>query len=236
MSSSHETALKLETNESCHILSQQLQDYTLLIKQRTQFYKEENTKMDELFRKLKLLTDELKVTGLRSHVENIDKLVADYEAKSLNNPDSAALNQAEKMRKHNNYLSKLKICIRFYTNLNDTLSKEIKAVKFELEKSKQNVNSILKLSSEDVQQLEEKAKKYENELAKFEKKYPWLKNPEYDLPNISKYLDVLKNLKDEKDNLVKELSVYHDLKPDIKEANQQLAELKDQLKSLNLLE
>lgn len=148
MSSSHEGTLKHETNENCHILSQQLQDYTLLIKQRTQFYKEESnnywirsdilidlktlfvdTKMDELFKKLKLLTDELKITGLRSHVENIDKLVADYEAKSLNNPHSAALNQAEKMRKHNNYLSKLKICIRFYTNLNDTLSKEIKSVK-----------------------------------------------------------------------------------------------------------
>ncbi|XP_030761689.1 uncharacterized protein LOC115886592 [Sitophilus oryzae] len=236
MSHSHEnSASQQESKENSNVLSQQLQDYTVLIKQRVQFYREENTKMDEIFKKLKLLTDELRISGLGGCVDNIDKLVSEYEAKYLN-PDNAALNQAEKLRKHNNYLSKLKICIRYYTNLNDTLSKEIKYVRSELDKSKENVNSILKLSSEDVQQLEEKARKYENELIKFEKKYPWLKNPEFDLPNISKYVDTLKALKEEKDSLVKELSIYQDLKPDIKKAGEQLAELKEQVKSMKLFE
>lgn len=59
-----------------------------------------------------------------------------------------------------------------------------------------------------------------------QKKYPWLKDPEINLPNISKEIDTLRNLKEEKNKLVKELSVYQELKPDIKEAAQQLANLK----------
>lgn len=53
-----------------------------------------------------------------------------------------------------------------------------------------------------------------------------MKDPEINLPNISKEIDTLRNLKEEKNKLVKELSVYQELKPDIKEAAQQLANLK----------
>lgn len=221
---------KSESTETGNVTAQQLQEYSNLIKQRAQYYKEENTKMEEIFRKLKLLTDEQKLVGLGSSIGNLDNFMAEIESKNLSIND-ATLGQAEKLRKQNNYVCKLKMCIRHYINLNNKLSKEIKSLKWELEQSKQNVSINLKLFTIDFQQLEEKAKKYEDELVKFEKKYPWLKSSEYDFPNMAKYIDMLNSLKRERDSLVEELSIYKNLKPDIKEAKQQLAELKEQIKS-----
>ncbi|KAJ8971608.1 hypothetical protein NQ317_014728 [Molorchus minor] len=134
-------------------------------------------------------------------------------------------------------------------NLNEKLSKEIKAVKWlsvyllvysktnacsrEMDQSKSKIGGILNLSVQELQQMEEKARKYENELVKFEKKYPWLKDPDFNLPNISKEIDTLKTLKEEKEKLVNELSIYQELKPDIKEAAQQLANLKQENKNFS---
>jgi len=221
---------KLHSTKSANLTPEQLQEYSNLIKQRAKIYREENTQMEEILKKLKLLNDELKLIGLSGSVESLDKSLSELEAKSLN-LEKAELRHAEKLRKHSNYLSKLKICIRYYINLNESISEQVKTLKRTLQHSKQNVNGVLKLHPQDIQQLEEKAKKYENELLKFEKKYPWLKQPDYDLQNIRKYTNILNSLKEEKDNLLKELNVYQNLKPDIKEAKQQLANLKEEVKS-----
>ncbi|KAJ8931886.1 hypothetical protein NQ314_015155 [Rhamnusium bicolor] len=209
-----------------NISPQQWQEFSALLKQRTQFYKEENARLEVVFKKLKLLNDELKLLiGISDSVTKLHSVMQKAVTKSLNN-NSITLSHSERLRKHSNYLSKLKICIKFYMNLNEKLSKEIKATKWEMDQSKAKLGGILSFSVQELQQMEEKAKKYENELVKFEKKYPWLKDPEFNLPNISKEIDTLRNLKEEKNKLVKELSVYQELKPDIKEAAQQLANLK----------
>ncbi|KAJ8920246.1 hypothetical protein NQ315_011907 [Exocentrus adspersus] len=216
-----------------NISPQQWQEFTVLLKQRAQFYKEENARLETIFRKLKLLNDELKLLiGISDSVDKLNSLVQKALTKSLENK-SVSLSHAEKLRKHQNYVSKLKICIKFYMNLNERLSKEVKATKWEMDQSKAKVGKIFNLSDQELQQMEEKAKKYENELLKFEKKYPWLKDPEINLPNISKEITVLQNLKEQKEKLVKELSVYQELKPDIKEAAQQLANLKVECKNLS---
>ncbi|XP_018571792.1 uncharacterized protein LOC108911359 [Anoplophora glabripennis] len=216
-----------------NISPQQWQEFSILLKQRTQFYKEENARLEAIFKKLKLLNDELKLlNGISDSVSKLNSVVQKAMTKSLNN-NSVTLSHAEKLRKHSNYVSKLKICIKFYMNLNEKLSKEIKATKWEMDQSKTKLGGILNLSVQDLQQMEEKAKKYENELLKFEKKYPWLKDPEINLPNIAREIDTLRNLKEEKNKLVKELNVYQELKPDIKEAAQQLANLKLENKHLS---
>lgn len=61
-----------------------------------------------------------------------------------------------------------------------------------------------------------------------QKKYPWLKDDDLDLPNIAKEIDMLKNLQGTREKLVQELSFYGGLKPDLKEAAQQLAEIKEE--------
>lgn len=55
----------------------------------------------------------------------------------------------------------------------------------------------------------------------------------FNLPNISKEVEKLRILKDTKEKLVEELSVYQDLKPDISEATQQLAHIKEEHKKMS---
>nr|XP_023025192.1 uncharacterized protein LOC111513251 [Leptinotarsa decemlineata] len=217
-----------------NITAEQWQECSVLLKQRTQFYREENARLELVFKKLKILNNELKLlVDISDSVSKISDIMQNTNIKSVST-NSVALSHTERLRKHSNYVSKLKICIKMYMNLNERLSKEIKFTKWELDQSKHKLLGILNMSSEEVQQLEEKAKKYENELTKFEKKYPWLKDPDFNLPNIAKEMEMLRNLKETKEKLVKELSVYQDLKPDIKEAAQQLADLKEENKNFSL--
>ncbi|KAJ8971607.1 hypothetical protein NQ317_014727 [Molorchus minor] len=44
-----------------NISPQQWQEFSALLKQRTQYYKEENARLEAVFKKLKLLNDELKL-------------------------------------------------------------------------------------------------------------------------------------------------------------------------------
>lgn len=44
---------------------------------------------------------------------------------------------------------------------------------------------------------------------------------------------MLKNLKETREKLIQEINVYHGLKPDLKEAAQQLADIKEEHKRLN---
>ncbi|CAG9822142.1 unnamed protein product [Phaedon cochleariae] len=216
-----------------NISSEQWQEFSTLLKQRTHVYREENARLETVLTKLKILNNEIKLLADISN--DVSKLIRHsltdiIDMKRPSTHYSTTLTQPERLRKHNNYVSKLKICIKMYVNLNERLSKEIKFIKWESDQSRVKLSGILNLSSQEVQQLEEKAKKYENELLKFEKKYPWLKDPQFNLPNISKEIEMLRNLKETKEKLARDLSIYQELKPDIKEAAQQLADLKEEHK------
>ncbi|KAG5888704.1 hypothetical protein JTB14_035769 [Gonioctena quinquepunctata] len=216
-----------------NISAEQWQECSVLLKQRTQCYREENARLESVFKKLKILNNELKLlVDISDSLTKMSDIMQNTNTKSVTN-HSIALSHTDRLRKHSNYVSKLKICIKMYMNLNERLTKEIKLTKWELDQAKQKLSGILNLSNGEIQQLEEKAKKYEKELLKFERKYPWLKDPDFNLPNISKEMDLLRNLKETNEKLAKELSVYQDLKPDIKEAAQQLADLKEENKKFS---
>lgn len=63
-----------------------------------------------------------------------------------------------------------------------------------------------------------------------QKKYPWLKDHDLNLPNIAKEIDILRTVKGTRERLVQELSIYEGLKPELKEASQQLADIKEEHK------
>ncbi|CAG9836573.1 unnamed protein product [Diabrotica balteata] len=215
-------------NMSDKNLCSDFQEYANYLKERTQFFKEENARLEMIFKRLKLLNDEMRIPT------DISETVSEIKEALLNKlPTTHSMSQTERLRKHNNYLSKLKICIKIYVNINEKLMEDIKVTKRELDSSKQKLSGLLNVSSEQLLQLEEKAKRYENEVLKFEKKYPWLKDPMFNLPNISKEMEKLRELKETKEKLVKELSVYQDLKPDIHEASQQLAQIKEEHKKVS---
>lgn len=89
-----------------------------------------DARLEAIFKNLKILNDELKLLiGISDSVSKLNSVVQKAMTKSLNN-SSVTLSHAEKLRKHSNYVSKLKICIKFYMNLNEKLSKEIKATKW----------------------------------------------------------------------------------------------------------
>lgn len=206
----------------------ELQVYTDFLKERTLFFREENARLEMILKRLKMLNDELRIPT------DISEKICEIKETLINTPPSS-ISQTERLRKHHNYLSKLKICIKIYININERLSEDIKTAKRELEHSNQKLAGISNLSSEQIQQLEEKAKRYENEVLKFERKYPWLKDPMFDLPNITKETQKLQEVKNIKEKLIKELSVYQGLRPDISEANQQLAQIKEEHNKMSTL-
>lgn len=206
----------------------ELQVYTDFLKERTLFFREENARLEMILKRLKMLNDELRIPT------DISEKICEIKETLINAPPSS-ISQTERLRKHHNYLSKLKICIKIYININERLSEDIKTAKRELEHSNQKLAGISNLSSEQIQQLEEKAKRYENEVLKFERKYPWLKDPMFDLPNITKETQKLQEVKNIKEKLIKELSVYQGLRPDISEANQQLAQIKEEHNKMSTL-
>ncbi|XP_056640060.1 uncharacterized protein LOC130447324 [Diorhabda sublineata] len=206
----------------------ELQLYTDYLKERTLVLREENARLEMIFKRLKMLNDENRIPT------DISEKISEIKETLINTPLSS-ISQTERLRKHHNYLSKLKICIKIYININERLSGDIKMAKRELEHSNQKLAGISNLSLEQIQQLEEKAKRYENEVSKFERKYPWLKDPMFDLPNITKETQKLQEVKTTKEKLIKELSVYQGLKPDIREANQQLAQIKEEHNKISAL-
>nr|CAI5832257.1 unnamed protein product [Callosobruchus analis] len=164
-------------------------------------------------------------------LNNIIKSICKQEARLSDT--TTTMSRAEMLRKHNNYVSKLRICIRMYSDLNNVLLKEISFIRGKIYKAKLTVNE-LNVSIEKLQQLEQNSSKYETEVRKFEQKYPWLKDPELDLPNIAKETEKLQHLKDLKEKLSKELSKYEGLKPDIVQASQQLAAIKEENRKINI--
>ncbi|KAK5644657.1 hypothetical protein RI129_005957 [Pyrocoelia pectoralis] len=187
-------------------------------------YKQENVKLASALKKLQILNDELNLIT-QDELDKLANVQGKYETNHCN-CESISLSHADRLRKQTNYITKIKSCIKMYNNLIAKLSKDIKMAKGELERSKTQIAEITHVSSDEVKTIQVKIERYEKEILKFEKKYPWLSDPQYSLLNISKETDTLINLRREKEELVQELDLYHSLKPDIHKATQQLADIK----------
>ncbi|CAH1976828.1 unnamed protein product [Acanthoscelides obtectus] len=127
------------------------------------YYREENAKMVAVLEKTGLAEAErsLYSKSLQNMVESICKEENKYARTTTN------MSRAEMIRKHSNYVSKIRICIRMYSNLNNVLLKEISFMRGKIQKSKETV-SDLNVSLEKLQQLEQTSIKYEAEVSKFE--------------------------------------------------------------------
>ncbi|KAL1494746.1 hypothetical protein ABEB36_010293 [Hypothenemus hampei] len=210
------------------LTSEQLATYAELLKQRAQFYREENAKMEVVFEKLKIPINDFTLVGLRSDLEGIDKIL---QVRENSNMDKIYLNEAECLRKRQYHLAKLEICIKHYCELNEGLLKQWELLNDNSEHAKQ-LKDMLRTHPQNMMEFEEKVKKYESTLRKFEVKYPWLKDNRLDMPNIAALIEHLHLLKEQKETLVKELHVYHGLKPNITEAKEQLSKIKQEFKNL----
>ncbi|KAF5276269.1 hypothetical protein FQA39_LY06618 [Lamprigera yunnana] len=183
-----------------------------------------DVKMEGVIKKLQCLRSEFN-QETQTELDKLVMLQEHFETKVCNT-ESIHLSQAERLRKQNNYVIKIKSCIKIYHNLIEKLSKHIKIAKGELERSEKKIRTITSVSDDEVKMLEMKIERYEKELLKFEKRYPWLSDPQYNLQNISKETETLNNLRKAKEKLIQDLDVYHGLKPDVCEAAQQLENLK----------
>ncbi|GJQ75909.1 hypothetical protein Trydic_g17969 [Trypoxylus dichotomus] len=200
-----------------------IQLYIEKLRERTQYYKEENAKMLVVIEKLKLL--------MHGHLEYLSILEGASEVDEVSR-DCCMLSEQEKLRKHNYYASKIKYCIKMYSNLNEKLLKDIKILKTEVDSSKTRVDSINVTSRDELKYLEAKVKRYENELVKLEKKHPWLKNSQLNLPDIAEQIEKLNSLRDTKKKLLADLAAYEGLKPHIADADKQLTEIKQEYKQI----
>lgn len=130
-----------------NITQQQWEEFTEFLKQRSYLYKEESklqieinksvcvtfiitdAQLEEIFKNLKFGLEDLKFFAQTSNaLSEIFNTLEDIQGKVLNS-NTTTLSHAERLRKHSNYVSKMKICIKIYINLNERLSKEIKATK-----------------------------------------------------------------------------------------------------------
>ncbi|KAK4875297.1 hypothetical protein RN001_011719 [Aquatica leii] len=207
-----------------------LQELRNALIQQTNFYKAENAKMEANLKKLQLLPSDLN-NETKSALDTFSLLQEKYETK-LCNCESIGLSHADRLRKQTNYVTKLKSCIKLYLNFNEKLLKEIRIAKGELNRSEKEIDAINITSNKEVKTLQVKIERYEKEILKFEKKYPWLSDPQYNLPNISKETETLSNLQLLREKLVQELKVYRGLKPDITKATRQLAVIEKEYDSM----
>ncbi|XP_017778238.1 PREDICTED: uncharacterized protein LOC108563922 isoform X2 [Nicrophorus vespilloides] len=174
--------------------------------------------MKNVLQKLNLLKDLVVAT------KKLKDIQCSSDAKACT-VEAIGLSVVEKQRKQNNYQAKLKMCIKFYVNINKKLKEEIETWGRELDISKTNVES-LKTSKDELKLMEAKVKRYENELHKYEKKYPWLRDSQHNLLNVMHEIDTLNSLQEQKKKLVEELNLFRGLRPDIQEASQQVIQIK----------
>lgn len=140
-----------QTDDLCGniVSAQQYQELSTLLKQRTHLYREESmltnifiyycsmifclnvidALLERLLADLRALNDDVKLaTGNYSSLGDIRNVCEKFEMTDINT-NALSLSQTEKLRKHNNYVSKLKTCIKLYMNLNEKLLKHLKATK-----------------------------------------------------------------------------------------------------------
>ncbi|KAI4461923.1 hypothetical protein MML48_5g00011065 [Holotrichia oblita] len=98
--------------------------------------------------------------------------------------------------------------------------------------SKSKIDDMHVTSKDELKYLEAKVKRYENELIKLEKKHPWLKNLQFNLPNIGEQIEKLNYLRCTKEKLQESLAAYRGLKPRFDEAKKQLREVQEGYKQI----
>ncbi|XP_044748028.1 uncharacterized protein LOC123309142 [Coccinella septempunctata] len=208
------------------------------IRKRIQFYKEENAKFETTFSHCKLLHESSSSSNWDldwdMHKE-IDRLGTVLEHFDITEFDATALAMAyiEQKSNDNNYIiEKLKNDTKLYIGLNDEILKDIERLSRDLKEAKEKIHSAFELSNDDIFVLEKKISAYENELAKFEKKHSWLKNPQLDLTHIAKEAQTLASMQEEREALEKELNIYQGLQPDLQEASHQLSVVKKQYQEM----
>lgn len=134
-------------------------------------------------------------------------------------------------RKNQMYAAKLKFCNRIYSNLNEKLLEQINTLKV-LNASAQEDIKAFKVTNEEIYQLEGKIKRYDSEITKLEKKYPWLKNSELKLTSIMDEVHKLDDLRQKHKELNTQLDCYKGLSSDLAEARHKLIAVKDQYEKL----
>lgn len=101
-----------------------------------------------------------------------------------------------------------------------------------LNASAQEDIKAFKVTNEEIYQLEGKIKRYDSEITKLEKKYPWLKNSELKLTSIMDEVHKLDDLRQKHKELKTQLDCYKGLSSDLAEARHKLIAVKDQYEKL----
>lgn len=82
--------------------------------------------METLLTDLKVLNEDVKLAiGNYSSLAEIGNACEKAQTKTISN-NTIALSQTDRLRKHNNYVSKIKTCTKLYMNLNEQLLKKLK--------------------------------------------------------------------------------------------------------------
>lgn len=84
--------------------------------------------MEAVFRQLYLLNEDQCNTEINDNLETLAKRAEEHGTIGIH-PTSHSLSQADKLRIHNMYSSKIKICTKLYVALNERLTKEIQFIK-----------------------------------------------------------------------------------------------------------
>ncbi|XP_025831237.1 uncharacterized protein LOC108742377 [Agrilus planipennis] len=220
-----------EENVDCVDYEINLKEILDKVERQVDFYRENSATLREALSKLNILKEDL----CSEYQNKLNKLAQYQEMFGTTDckPESIALSHIDQLRKQNVYMAKVKTCRKMYINLNEKLTKDIKKLKSEYAHSKEKIECFLQVSNDEIKAHQLKIQRYEEQLAKFEEKYPWLKNPELDLNNITKEIQALNQLKEKKIKLMKEMDVYQGLKPDITEAREQLEDIKKKYNELN---
>lgn len=180
-----------------------------------------------LIRKIKMLNIEIDPYSK----DALDYVVKRNEEHSEDESGPIGLSEVEKSRKHKNYASKLKASIKLYLNLNDKLEEEIKQISH-LDPASYDTTFEVP-SVDEIKLLQKKLSRYEGEMSKFDKRYPWLREPKFNLPNISNDIDKLLELRKKKSDLMEQLNSYGGLSPNMTEAKLQLSELRSEFTETN---
>ncbi|EFA10346.2 uncharacterized protein LOC103314266 [Tribolium castaneum] len=213
--------------------SSDVEEQISMLKSRIKFYKEESAKMESVLSKLHLIDHPSKTPEEHSvMVQKLANLQKKFDLKELT-PNAAVLSHADLLNTHNNYSAKLNIYIKVFIQLNEQLAKRIQHLKSEYKNAENKINKVVTLTPNEIKATEVKISRYEDELAKLEKKYPWLKSEEYNLAHFAKEMNLLISAKREREELVKELSHYQGLKPDLQEASEQLALIKQEYEAIS---
>lgn len=189
---------------------------------------------NEFVQQGKMLRKKIKMLNIQINPyskDALDYIVNRNEENSGDESNPGGLSEAVKSRKHQHYSSKLKACIKLYLILNDKLVEEIKQVG-DLDPSSYEVTFAVP-STNDIKLLEKKLARYEGEMSKFDKRYPWLRDSKFNLPSISDDITKLLELRKKKAELMDQLTSYDGLSPNITEAKLQLSEIRSEFTEAN---